>query len=86
MVTVKGPDNIEKTMEFDGVICCVGGMREPRMPDMKVSPGYKGRVMHQKDFLDRTIFKDKRVLVIGKGERSLYYSNKYCCYYHCCYH
>ena len=65
MLTVKGPDKIEKTMEFDGVICCIGGMREPRMPDIKVSPEYKGRVMHQQDFIDRTIFKDKRVIVIG---------------------
>ena len=62
---MNGPDNMDKTMEFDGVICCIGGMREPRMPDMEVSPDYKGRVMHQQDFVDRSIFKNKRVLVIG---------------------
>ncbi len=66
MVTVKSSDKGEKTQEFDGVMCCVGGLREPRMPDIKVSPEYKGRVMHQQEFVDRSIFKDKRVLVIGK--------------------
>ena len=53
---------------------CSGIDKDPRLPDITISEEYKGIVLHTHDYKDPSVFKDKRVLVIGEIPASYAYN------------
>jgi acyl transferase domain-containing protein/cation diffusion facilitator CzcD-associated flavoprotein CzcO/acyl carrier protein/nucleoside-diphosphate-sugar epimerase len=52
---------------FDGVAMCQGMYWKPYIPNEFKLENFKGEVIHSSQYYDNTIFKGKRVLVIGNG-------------------
>ncbi len=55
-----------QVQEFDKVILGSGPYRDPVTPPIPGLRGFKGKVMHAKDFRHKDIFKGKRVLIYGE--------------------
>ena len=60
-------NNQETQMFFDGVALCHGRYATPWYPDIKTLSQFKGEVLHSGQYVDNSIFKGKRILVIGNG-------------------
>ena len=52
---------------FDGVALCHGRYHNPAFPAVDGLEGFKGEILHAGQYYDNSIFKGKRVLVIGNG-------------------
>lgn len=61
----KGSGSVQ-VQEFDKVILGSGPYRDPVTPPIPGLRGFKGKVMHAKDFRHKDIFKGKRVLIYGE--------------------
>ena len=55
--------NVQK---FDKVMVATGPFRSTIMPDIPGMKGFKGEIMHIKDYRQQSIFTGKRVLLVGK--------------------
>jgi cation diffusion facilitator CzcD-associated flavoprotein CzcO len=64
-VTSVGPDGVERTERFRGVVIATGTLAEPSIPTF--AGERTGELMHTSAYKDPEIFKDKRVLIIGAG-------------------
>ncbi|KAK7584092.1 hypothetical protein V9T40_005055 [Parthenolecanium corni] len=60
-------DGTNETYYFDGVMICNGHTAKPHMPNVKGSNRFKGRILHCHDYRRNDIFKNKKVLIVGKG-------------------
>ena len=56
-----------ETGTFDSVIVCVGWFTRPRWPDMPGLTSFKGQVFHAGEHIDVSIYKGKRVVIVGMG-------------------
>lgn len=57
-----------ETHSFDTIAICTGHFQKPKIPSLPGLREFKGTVIHSKDYRDKNIFKDKRVLCVGMGE------------------
>ncbi|XP_050429759.1 senecionine N-oxygenase-like [Adelges cooleyi] len=62
---------LTKTLEFDGVIVCIGNYSNPVIPDVPGIRKFQGMKIHSHDYRDSSIFKDKSTVVIGCGPSGL---------------
>lgn len=63
-VTVE-KDGQQSSRYFDGVLIASGTLHTPNMPAL---PGrFDGELLHARDYRDPTLFRDKRVLIVGCG-------------------
>lgn len=53
--------------EFDAVMVCSGHHRRPHVPPVPGLERFEGLVLHSADYKQSTVFKGKRVLVVGLG-------------------
>ena len=51
---------------FDKVIFATGPFRKAVMPNIPGMKDFKGQMIHAKDFRMKSIFKNKRVIILGK--------------------
>ena len=65
IVTSRGKDGAEVTETFAGVIIANGILSEPSIPEFKGE--FTGECMHTSEYREASLFKDKRVLIIGAG-------------------
>ncbi|VVC38042.1 Hypothetical protein CINCED_3A006990 [Cinara cedri] len=63
--------NIVETLEFDGVIICIGNYSNPVIPDVPGIEKFCGMKIHSHDYRDSSVFKDKSTVVIGCGPSGL---------------
>lgn len=63
--------NTDETMKFHAICVCSGLHNTPFVPSIEGMNLFKGQVMHSSNYKTKSIFKDKRVLVLGCGETGL---------------
>ena len=51
---------------FDKVIFATGPFRKPVMPNIPGMKDFKGQMIHCKDYRTKSIFQNKRVIILGK--------------------
>lgn len=67
-VTVKNLASGEETVhEFDAVMVCNGHYFLPFVPSLPGADKFKGRQMHSHDYREPSVFKDRKVVVVGAG-------------------
>jgi len=60
-------DGNEEVRLFDGVALCQGSFWNPMIPEKIGHKSFTGEVIHSASYYDNSIFKNKRVLIIGNG-------------------
>eukprot|EP00729_Bicosta_minor_P018210 gene18210-34438_t len=63
--------NEETTLVCGAVCVCSGLHNAPRVPKVPGMEKFKGSILHTSEYKERSILKDKRVLVVGCGETGL---------------
>jgi acyl transferase domain-containing protein/acyl carrier protein len=58
---------VEREDEFDGIALCHGMFWKQQIPAIRGMASFSGETLHSGQYYDNTIFKGKRVLVIGNG-------------------
>ena len=58
-------------MKFDAVAVCSGLHNVPYTPKIKGLEHFKGKIMHSSQYKKRSIFKNKKVLIVGCGETAM---------------
>ena len=53
---------------FDYVVVCSGLHNVPKIPHFDGLDGFSGTTLHSSEYKEPSLFKGKRVLVIGSGE------------------
>ena len=59
------------TLEYDAVCICSGLHEVPYLPEIAGMPSYTGEVLHSAQYKDKSVFANKRVLVVGCGETGM---------------
>lgn len=62
---------VDTTYTFDAVMVCNGHYNTPNIPKLKGIETFKGQQEHSHNYRDPSIFKNKKVLVIGAGPSGL---------------
>uniref|UniRef100_T1HWV6 Flavin-containing monooxygenase n=1 Tax=Rhodnius prolixus TaxID=13249 RepID=T1HWV6_RHOPR len=60
-------NNEDKTYTFDAVMVCNGHYHTPLYPTIPGLETFPGEKMHSHDYREPSIFKDKKVIVVGAG-------------------
>ena len=53
---------------FDFVIVCSGLHNVPKLPQIEGLDSFSGKVIHSSEYKEPSLFRDKRVLIVGSGE------------------
>jgi cation diffusion facilitator CzcD-associated flavoprotein CzcO len=64
-LTTEGPDGVQHTADYKGVVVANGTLAEPNMPTF---PGqFAGELLHTSAYKSAALFEGKRVLIVGAG-------------------
>lgn len=64
-LTTQGPDGVQHTADYKGVVVANGTLAEPNMPTF---PGqFAGELLHTSAYKSAALFEGKRVLIVGAG-------------------
>ena len=66
--------NIKKYLskkKFNAIACCSGLHNVPYIPTINGLDSFKGKVMHSSQYKKKSIFKGKKVLIVGCGETAM---------------
>lgn len=64
-LTTQGPDGVQHTADYKGVVVANGTLAEPNMPTF---PGqFEGELLHTSAYKSAALFEGKRVLIVGAG-------------------
>jgi dimethylaniline monooxygenase (N-oxide forming) len=57
--------------KFDGVAVCSGLHNVPYIPTIKGLENFQGEILHSSQYKERSVFKGKKVLIVGCGETAM---------------
>lgn len=66
-VTARGADGAMSTHEFDAIVCAVGQLNRPKMPDIPGVKNFAGEVLHTAAWREDVDLRGKRVALVGTG-------------------
>ncbi|MCW5653067.1 NAD(P)-binding domain-containing protein [Hydrogenophaga sp.] len=64
-VSTESADGVRESAEYKGVVIANGTLAEPNMPSFEGH--FDGELLHTSAYKDASLFKDKRVLIVGAG-------------------
>ena len=61
-------DGADFAIEVDAVAICAGLHQHPRRPSLPGAEAFRGTTLHASEYKEPSIFRGKRVVVVGSGE------------------